>query len=195
MSPRDRQRQREGGHWRTPTISCSAIRRHRKARAGWSDLHRAGGLYGAGEVPEGQLLRHRSGQSQVCRRKADNGWIAMIQHYFVAAWIPRKICRASSTCASWTAPPNPAVTAGVIVPVPVAAPGAKVDFSFLSMPDRRSSRPRPSGTAAGRGWNWCARPAAGRRLRLADGHRRTDLLVSAGDLQSWSATGAGRSFC
>jgi YidC/Oxa1 family membrane protein insertase len=38
-------------------------------------------------------------------------------------------CRANSTCASSKAAPTPAVSAGVIVPAPVAAPGAKVgDF-------------------------------------------------------------------
>lgn len=61
--------------------------------------------------------------------KADNGWMAMVQHYFVAAWVPgaglprefyvRKLENATS----------PIVTAGVIVPAPVAAPGSSVAFS------------------------------------------------------------------
>ena len=59
--------------------------------------------------------------------KADNGWMAMVQHYFVSAWIPpeklarefyvRKLAGGS------------AITAGVIVPTPVAAPGAKASLS------------------------------------------------------------------
>jgi YidC/Oxa1 family membrane protein insertase len=33
-------------------------------------------------------------------KTADNGWLAMVQHYFVAAGYPRIRPRASSTCAS-----------------------------------------------------------------------------------------------
>lgn len=59
--------------------------------------------------------------------KADNGWMAMVQHYFVSAWVPeeklpreffvRKLDGAS------------VVTAGLIVPVPPVAAGAKASQS------------------------------------------------------------------
>ncbi|MEF8725254.1 MAG: membrane protein insertase YidC [Candidatus Accumulibacter delftensis] len=61
--------------------------------------------------------------------QADNGWIAMIQHYFVAAWVPPKNLSREYYMRKLDSTTAPAITAGVIVPVPVAAPGAKVDFS------------------------------------------------------------------
>ena len=41
-------------------------------------------------------------------KNADNGWVAMVEHYFVAAWLPGRrqedaagvLCAASSTAAS-----------------------------------------------------------------------------------------------
>ena len=32
-------------------------------------------------------------------KTADNGWLAMVQHYFVSAWCRRTRRRASTTCA------------------------------------------------------------------------------------------------
>jgi YidC/Oxa1 family membrane protein insertase len=36
-------------------------------------------------------------------KTADNGWLAMVQHYFVSAWVPKDKTSASSTCARWKA--------------------------------------------------------------------------------------------
>ncbi len=58
--------------------------------------------------------------------KADNGWMAMVQHYFVAAWIPAEKLSREFYVRKLDGGVNPAVTAGLIVPAPVAAPGAKV---------------------------------------------------------------------
>ena len=57
-------------------------------------------------------------------KKADNGWMAMVQHYFVSAWIPQeKLPREFYARAlEGTAP---AVAAGLVVPVQAVAPGAK----------------------------------------------------------------------
>ena len=63
--------------------------------------------------------------------KADNGWIAMVQHYFVSAWIPPEKLQREYYVRKLDGDVNPAATAGVIVPVPTAAPGAKV---LISMP-------------------------------------------------------------
>lgn len=53
-------------------------------------------------------------------KDADNGWIGMLQHYFVAAWIPTgNINREFFTRKL----DGDSYTAGVIVPVPVIAPG------------------------------------------------------------------------
>lgn len=61
--------------------------------------------------------------------KADNGWMAMVQHYFVAAWIPAEKLPREFYVRKLDGGVNPAVTAGLIVPAPVAAPGAKVTQS------------------------------------------------------------------
>jgi len=61
--------------------------------------------------------------------RADDGWIAMVQHYFVAAWIPATGLPREFYMRKLEGGVNPAVAVGVIVPAPVAAPGAKVTFS------------------------------------------------------------------
>ena len=61
--------------------------------------------------------------------KADNGWMAMVQHYFVAAWIPAEKLSREFYVRKLDGGVNPAVTAGLIVPAPAAAPGAKVTQS------------------------------------------------------------------
>ena len=60
---------------------------------------------------------------------ADNGWIAMVQHYFVSAWIPQEKLSREFYVRNLEGGVNPAVTAGVIVPIPVVAPGAKITQS------------------------------------------------------------------
>ena len=59
-------------------------------------------------------------------KKADNGWIGMVQHYFVSAWVPQENKPREYYVRKLEGGSTPAVTAGVIVPAPVAAPGAKV---------------------------------------------------------------------
>jgi YidC/Oxa1 family membrane protein insertase len=72
--------------------------------------------------------------------KADNGWVAMLQHYFVSAWLPEK-------------PQDPKVqyefyakkvadnlySAGVVVPVSAIAPGATgtVKVAFYAGPEEQ----------------------------------------------------------
>ena len=59
-------------------------------------------------------------------QKADNGWMAMVQHYFVSAWIPAEKESREFFVRKLEGGANPAVTAGLIVPVATVAPGAKV---------------------------------------------------------------------
>jgi YidC/Oxa1 family membrane protein insertase len=59
-------------------------------------------------------------------KKADNGWIGMVQHYFVSAWVPAENQQREYYVRKIDGGNTPAVTAGVIVAAPVAAPGAKV---------------------------------------------------------------------
>lgn len=61
--------------------------------------------------------------------KADNGWIAMVQHYFVAAWIPEAGLPREFYMRKLESSTSPVVSAGVIVPAPIAAPGSKVAIS------------------------------------------------------------------
>ncbi len=61
-------------------------------------------------------------------KEADNGWIGMLQHYFVAAWLPKdKTSREFFTRKL----EGDSYSAGVIVPVPSIAPGQK---SAISVP-------------------------------------------------------------
>jgi YidC/Oxa1 family membrane protein insertase len=61
--------------------------------------------------------------------KADNGWMAMVQHYFVSVWIPPEKLAREFYVRKIEGGANPAITAGVIVPTPAIAPGAKASQS------------------------------------------------------------------
>ena len=58
-------------------------------------------------------------------QKADNGWMAIVQHYFVSAWIPAEKQDREFFVRTLEGSANPAVTAGLIVPIASVAPGAK----------------------------------------------------------------------
>ncbi len=58
-------------------------------------------------------------------QKADNGWMSMIQHYFVSAWIPQEKLAREYYVRKLDNTVNTVVTAGMIVPVPEVAPGEK----------------------------------------------------------------------
>ncbi|MDA8110693.1 MAG: membrane protein insertase YidC [Betaproteobacteria bacterium] len=66
-------------------------------------------------------------------KQARDGWIAMVQHYFVSAWIP-----AANTQREYFVKrlPDGLYSAGVILPVPQVAPGAtvRVDAPLYSGP-------------------------------------------------------------
>ncbi len=63
-------------------------------------------------------------------QKADNGWMAMVQHYFVAAWVPKdKTLREYYMRKADTVNGANLVQAGVIVPMPAIAPGGKTELS------------------------------------------------------------------
>jgi YidC/Oxa1 family membrane protein insertase len=100
--------------------------------------------------------------------KADNGWIAMIQHYFVAAWIPEPGLPREFYMRKLESSQNPAVAAGVIVPVPLAAPGS-------------------NGVAGGTGLRRTTDPVdAG-----ATGETRRPTVASVRRVCRWSSTMAG----
>jgi YidC/Oxa1 family membrane protein insertase len=63
--------------------------------------------------------------------KADNGWLAMVQHYFVAAWLPAAKTPREYYMDKVEGSTQPTYKVGVIVPVEKTAPGAK---ATLSMP-------------------------------------------------------------
>ena len=64
-------------------------------------------------------------------KKADNGWMAMIQHYFVSAWIPQEGAQREFYTRSLEKGDSALVAAGLIVPVPAIAPGSKSSHSTL----------------------------------------------------------------
>jgi len=55
---------------------------------------------------------------------ADNGWMAMVQHYFVSAWIPPEKVQREFYVRKLDEHQKPTVSAGIIVPLPAIAPGA-----------------------------------------------------------------------
>ena len=61
--------------------------------------------------------------------KADNGWVAMVQHYFVSAWVPQEKLQREFYVRKLEGSIHPAVAAGLIVPIPVAEPGTKTKLS------------------------------------------------------------------
>ena len=61
--------------------------------------------------------------------KADNGWMAMVQHYFVSTWVPQEKLQREFYVRNLEGGANPAVAAGLIVPVPAVAPGSKLDYA------------------------------------------------------------------
>jgi YidC/Oxa1 family membrane protein insertase len=67
------------------------------------------------------------------KKKADNGWMAMVQHYFVSAWIPQEKLPREYYVRKLDGGVNPVVTAGVIVPVPTVAPGGEGEFCYVAL--------------------------------------------------------------
>lgn len=62
--------------------------------------------------------------------KADNGWLAMVQHYFVAAWLPAAKTPREFYMRKVEGSNPPAYSAGVIIPVTETAAGAKTSISM-----------------------------------------------------------------
>ena len=60
-------------------------------------------------------------------KTADNGWLAMVQHYFVSAWVPKDKTPREFYMRKLEG--NNAFQAGVIVPIPEIAAGAKGETS------------------------------------------------------------------
>jgi len=58
--------------------------------------------------------------------KADNGWLAMVQHYFVSVWVPEEKVQREFYAEKLS---GGVVRAGIKVPVPAVAPGTKVNQS------------------------------------------------------------------
>jgi YidC/Oxa1 family membrane protein insertase len=56
-------------------------------------------------------------------KDADNGWIGMLQHYFVAAWLPKDKTNREFFTRKLE---GDSYSAGVIVPVPAIAAGQKL---------------------------------------------------------------------
>lgn len=61
--------------------------------------------------------------------KADDGWVAMIQHYFVAAWIPAENAKREYYARKLDPSANSPIAAGVMVSEQQIAAGSKAAFS------------------------------------------------------------------
>lgn len=60
--------------------------------------------------------------------KADNGWLAMVQHYFVSAWVPKSPApREFYMRKADSMNGKNLIQVGVIVPMPAVAPGTKAE--------------------------------------------------------------------
>ena len=63
-------------------------------------------------------------------QKADNGWMAMVQHYFVSAWIPQEKLQREYYVRKLDGGANAAVAAGLIVPLQEIVPGSKAGHAM-----------------------------------------------------------------
>jgi len=61
--------------------------------------------------------------------EANDGWVAMVQHYFVSAWIPEGKVARTYYAKKLEDGTNPPVRAGFRLMLPTAAPGAKISNS------------------------------------------------------------------
>ncbi len=88
-------------------------------------VHRPGCLHRTESLPEDDVRRHRQEQGRL-RKQADNGWIAMVQHYFASAWIPQQGVKRDIYVEKID---PPLYRVGVKQPVAAIAPGQTVDVS------------------------------------------------------------------
>ena len=61
--------------------------------------------------------------------KANDGWVAMVQHYFVSVWIPEGSVQRTYYEEKLKGGTNPPIRAGLRMTLPTAAPGAKIGNS------------------------------------------------------------------
>lgn len=92
-------------------------------------------------------------------KQADNGWIAVVQHYFATAWCRRKASRATTKCWKCRRTCTPPAPSKPSAKSPRAPPPASIRTCGSA---RRTRRP----------WRRSPRPGTGGRLRLADHHRQ-----------------------
>ena len=78
------------------------------------------------EFGELDKLAADHGRKQPFSKNADNGWVGMVEHYFVAAWLPPDEPKAPREFYARKLD-NGLYAAGVIVPAPPIAPGATGD--------------------------------------------------------------------
>ena len=116
-------------------------------------------------------------------KKAKDGWIAMVQHYFVSAWLPKG---ATEREFFTNRVGDNLYAAGVIVPVGAVAPGAS---ATIAMPLYIGPQETEKLAKIAPG------PRPGGGLRLALHPRRPALLGAQVHPRRSSATGAGRSSC
>ena len=105
-------------------------------------------------------------------KQADNGWIAIVQHYFATAWVP----------------PQGKPRNNEVVEVQknlYAARSIEAVGEIARAPRRASTRTCGSARRTRRPWPRWPRPGAGGRLRLADHHRQA--AVHADDLAALAA--------
>ena len=145
-------------------------------------LHRPGGLHRCQQVPEDRLQGHRQGQRQPRQAAADDGWVAMVQHYFASAWLvpqagPREFRTAKVADNHYTV--------AMVLPLGDVAPGA-------TQGARGDAVCRPAGREQARRTG--PGPRTGEGLRLV--HRAGQAAVLAADASctASSATGAGPSW-
>ncbi|MBS1197574.1 MAG: protein translocase subunit yidC [Proteobacteria bacterium] len=78
------------------------------------------------KVDIGDIVKEKAKFTQ----KADNGWLAMVQHYFVAAWVPKAPQQREFYMSKLDSAKNHLVRAGMIVPLASVAPGGKTTYSM-----------------------------------------------------------------
>ena len=167
-------------------VPAAGARRQPAARRVELLLH----LHRPGRLHRGQASSTRS-TSRTSRRarpstdqRADDGWIAMVQHYFASAWLPKRRRRRASS-ATQQGRRQPVLPSAMVLPLGELAPGATQGARrtlFAGPQEEKKLEALAPGPRAGQGLRLvhhpgqaavlAARPAAQAARQLGLGDRR-----------------------
>ena len=186
-APRGDQQLGRGGSARACTCSwCATATRRRASRASTSPSPARRSTPTPGKfqkVEFKKIEKHQAGDSPPCTTTTgENGWVAMVQHYFASAWLPGngQACRAEFFTGKVD------TNTYSVGHVPAGGRGGPRQHQGLRRPALR----RPAGETSSPRW---PRAGAGEGLRLVHHPSPSRCSGCSRSCTACSATGAGRS--